>query len=365
MQSGFPKSLDTLYGNAEYIARRVNEITQGKFQIRAMPAGEVVGSLQVLDAVQNNTIEVGQVPLYWFFGMSPAWTFGTAVPFGMNARQQFAWWHYGNGLDLFREFAKGSNVINFPCLNTGTQMGGWFRKEIKTVKDLDGLKFRVGGLAGIILSKLGVVPQQIAPGDIYPSLEKGVIDAAEWVGPYDDEKLGLSKVAKFYYYPGWWEGGAESHVIVNLQKWQELPRFYQLAIEIACNEAYFMTAAKYDAVNPAALRRVVAAGAQLRQFPRPVMEAAEKVAYELYDDLSAKNPDWKRLYESWRKFRDEEYLWFRCRAQLRVVHVLEQGGARRRSDGAARAGPALRGRPGNEKPRLRGAFCWCGRPATS
>ena len=311
LTSGFPKSLDTLYGNAEYIARRIGELTDGKFQIKVFAAGEIVPSLQVLDSVQNGTVEMGQVPLYWFFGKNPAFAFGTAVPFGMTARQQFAWWHQAGGLTMYREFMKGFNVYNLPCANTGTQMGGWFRKEIKSVADLKGLKFRVGGVAGVILQKLGVVPQQIAPGDIYPALEKGVIDAAEWVGPHDDERLGLSKVAKFYYYPGWWEGGAESHALVNLAKWNELPKFYQLAIEVACNEAYWMTQAKYDAVNPVALKRLVAAGGQLRPFPRAVMEACEKAAYETYAEFGQKSAEWKKIYEPWKKFRDEQFTWFR------------------------------------------------------
>ena len=213
--SSFPKSLDTIYGAAEVVAKRVTAITGGRFQVTVHAAGELVPPLQVLDAVQNGTVEAGHTAMYYYFGKNPAWAFGTAVPFGLNARQFNAWWYEGGGARVYNEFAAKVGVTAFLCGNTGVQMGGWFRKEIKTVEDLKGLKFRVGGFAGAVLSKLGVVPQQLAAGDIYASLEKGTIDAAEWVGPYDDEKLGFNKVAKFYYTPGWWEGGPALHSIVN------------------------------------------------------------------------------------------------------------------------------------------------------
>jgi len=229
----------------------------------------------------------------------------------MNCRQQNAWMYYGGGMELTRELFKAHNIINFPCGNTGTQMAGWYRKEIKSVADLKGLKMRIPGLAGQILARLGVVPQQIGGGDIYPALERGTIDAAEWVGPYDDEKLGLNKVAKYYYYPGWWEGSAQLSVYVNIKQWQSLPKSYQEALETACAEANIHMVAKYDAKNTEALRKLVAAGAQLRAFPRPVMEACLKVAYELYGELGAKYPEFKKIYEPWRKFRDDEFLWFR------------------------------------------------------
>ncbi len=170
---------------------------------------------------------------------------------------------------------------------------------------------RIGGLAGQVLAKLGSVPQQIAGGDIYPALEKGTIDGAEWVGPYDDEKLGFYKVAKFYYYPGWWEGGAQLSAIFNLNKYNELPKSYQAILQAASAEANNVMMAKYDAQNPAALRRLVAAGTQLRPYPREVMQAAYKAAFDLYEDLATKNPKWKKIYDTWKPYREEQYLWFR------------------------------------------------------
>jgi len=311
LASSFPKSLDTIYGAADTIAARVAAATDGKFTIRPFAAGEIVPGLQVLDAVQNGTVECGHTASYYYVGKDPTFTFDATVPFGLNARQQNAWIYNGGGMALLREFFDGYGVMNFPAGNTGVQMGGWFRKEIKTVEDLKGLKFRIGGFAGQVLAKLGTVPQQIAGGDIYPSLEKGTIDAAEWIGPYDDEKLGFNKVAKYYYYPGWWEGGLNVSLLVNKQQWEQLPKHYKAVLEAACFEANLTMNAKYDAENPAALRRLVAGGAQLRPFPREVMEACYKAATELYDETAKTNPKFAKIYEPWKKFRDDEYLWFR------------------------------------------------------
>ena len=311
MASSFPKALDALYGTADQLARRVARMTDGKFEIRVFAAGEIVPPLQVLDAVQNGTVECGQTAGYYYIGKNPALAFDTALPFGLNARQQSAWMYSGGGLELVRELYRQYNVVSFPAGNTGTQMAGWYRKEIKSVADLKGLKFRIGGLGGQVLAKLGVVPQQIGGPDIYPALEKGTIDAAEWVGPYDDEKLGFHKVAKYYYYPGWWEGSAQLSIIVNLKQWAALPKSYQEALETACAEAHVHMLAKYDAGNTAALRRLVAEGAQLRAFPRPVLEACFKAAFALYDELAAKSPEFRKIYAAWLKFREDQYLWSR------------------------------------------------------
>jgi TRAP-type mannitol/chloroaromatic compound transport system substrate-binding protein len=315
LAASWPKSLDTLFGGAEHMAKRVAEITDNKFQIRVFAAGEIVPALQVLDAVQNGTVECGHTASYYYVGKDPTFAFDTSIPFGLNARQQYAWMHFGGGAELFQEFMKDYSIHPIPCGNTGAQMGGWFRKEIKTPADLNGLKFRIGGFAGQVLTKLGVVPQQIGGGDIYPALEKGTIDAAEWVGPYDDEKLGFNKVAKYYYYPGWWEGGPQVSLYVNAKQWEGLPKIYQSAIQAASGETNGWMVAKYDAQNPAALRRLVAGGTVLRPFTRDVMEACYKAAYELYDETAAKNAKFKKLYEPWKKFRDEQHLWFRVAEQ--------------------------------------------------
>ncbi len=309
--SSFPKSLDTIYGGGETIAKRVAELTDNKFQMRVFAAGEIVPGLQVLDAVQNGTVEAGHTVSYYYVGKDPTFAFDACMPFGLNVRQQNSWMRTGGGQELMREFFKDYNIVQFACGNTGTQMGGWFRKEIKTVDDLKGLKFRIAGIAGQILTKLGVVPQQIAGGDIYPALEKGTIDAAEWVGPYDDEKLGFNKVAKYYYYPGWWEGGPQVSLMINQQQWATLPAHYKAAIETACSDATLTMLAKYDAQNPVALRKLVASGTQLRPFPRAVLEACFDAANEVYAEIAASNPKFKKIYEPWLKYRDEQLLWFR------------------------------------------------------
>src|SRR6195256_3372208 len=249
LTSSFPKSLDTIYGGAEQFSKYVAEMTDNKFQIQVFAAGEVVPGLQALDATSNGTIERSHTVSYYYVGKDPTFAIYASVPFGLNARQQNSWWYQGGGMELGNEFFKKFGVIGFPCGNTGTQMGGWFRKEIKTVADLSGLKFRIGGIAGQVLQKVGVVPQQIAGGDIYPALEKGTIDAAEWVGPYDDEKLGFYKVAKFYHYPGWWEPSSCLMFVVNLDKWNSLPPFYKEALTFACLEVNNWVATKYDASN--------------------------------------------------------------------------------------------------------------------
>ncbi len=311
LTSSFPKSLDTIYGLAEVISKRVADATDNKFQIRVFAGGEIVPGLQALDAAQNGTVECCHTAAYYYVGKDPTFAFDTAIPFGLNARQQNAWMYYGGGLQMMRDFFKTYNVYNMPAGNTGAQMGGWFRKEIKTVDDLKGLKFRIGGFAGQVLAKVGVVPTMLAGGDIYPALEKGTIDAAEWVGPYDDEKLGFNKVAPFYYYPGWWEGGPQLSVLVNQKAWESLPKSYQNVLEAACAEGNILMPAKYDAQNPAALRRLVAGGSKLRPFSREIMEACFKAANELYAETSAKNANFKKVYDSWVKFRDEQNLWFR------------------------------------------------------
>jgi TRAP-type mannitol/chloroaromatic compound transport system substrate-binding protein len=310
LTSSFPKSLDTLYGVSEVFARRVAEITDNRFIIQPFAAGEIVPGLQAMDAVSAGTVECCHTASYYYVGKDPTFTFGTALPFGLNPRMQNAWFIEGGGTDLLNEFYKTYNIRAVACGNTGTQMGGWFRKEIRTVADLNGLKFRVGGFAGRILTKLGVVPQQIAGGDIYPALEKGTIDAAEWVGPYDDEKLGFAKVAPYYYYPGWWEGGAQVQTMANTAKWDALPKSYKAAFDAAAYQAGTWMQAKYDAANPAALRRLVAQGTQLRPFSQEIMEACFKAANELYAEVAAQNAWFKRVLDHTVAFRNEEYLWF-------------------------------------------------------
>ncbi len=310
MASSFPRSLDTLFGAAEVIRKRVASVTNNRFQIQTFAGGEIVPAFGVVDAVQNATIQCAHTAPYYFFGKDPTFAIGCTLPFGLNSRQQNAWMYHGGGLELMREFYKDYNIISFPAGNTNAQMGGFFRKEIKTVADFKGLKMRIGGTGGLPLQKLGVIPQQIPGGDIYPALEKGTIDAAEWVGPYDDYKLGLYKVAKYYYYPGWWEGCAEIDLFVNTKAFEELPKEYQSALETACYEANMDMMAKYDALNPPALRQLIAAGVILQPFSNDIMAACYKATTEVYDGIAETNAKFKKVYEPWKAFRGDEIEWF-------------------------------------------------------
>jgi TRAP-type mannitol/chloroaromatic compound transport system substrate-binding protein len=309
LTSGFPKSLDTIYGTAEVIAKYVAEATDNKFQIQTFGAGEIVGGLQSIDAVTGGTVEMAHTAAFYNFGKDPTWGLSTSVPFLMGKRAQDAWLYQGGGQDLINQFFAKVNVIGFPGGNTGTQMGGWFRKEIKSVADINGLKMRVGGITGRVLQRMGAVPQQLAGGDIYPALERGTIDAAEWVGAYDDEKLGFNKVAPFYYYPGWQEGASVLHTMVNLQKFNELPKTYQKILELASTYGNTSMMAMYDARNPAALKRLVQAGTQLRPFPNDVLDAAHKASTDMYAEISGQNADFKRMYDSAVAFRNDFYLY--------------------------------------------------------
>src|ERR1700754_5238846 len=303
--TSWPKSLDTIYGGAETFAKAVADATDNKFQIQVFAAGEIVPGLQAADAVSAGTVEMCHTASYYYFGKDPTFTFGTSLPFGMNKRMMDAWLFTGGGNELLNEFYKKYNIYGIPAGNTGAQMGGWFRKEINEVGDMNGLKMRIGGFAGRILAKLGLVAQQLAGGDIYPALEKGTLDAAEWVGPYDDEKLGFHKVVQYYYYPGWWEGGPMIHNFVNIAKWNELPKAYQSIMHSASHVANTMMQARYDAANPAALKRLVANGAQLRPFPQPVLEACFRAASELYSETAAANADFKKVYDAVVAFRSD------------------------------------------------------------
>jgi TRAP-type mannitol/chloroaromatic compound transport system substrate-binding protein len=310
LTASWPKSLDTLYGGAELMAKAVAEATDNKFQIQTFAAGEIVPGLQVLDAVQNGTVEMGHTASYYYFGKDPTFTFGSSIPFGPNQRLNQAWYVIGGGKEVLNDFYKNYNVISLLAGNTGAQMGGFFRKEINTVEDLQGLKFRIGGFAGRVMQKLGCVPQQLAGGDIYPALEKGTIDGAEWVGPYDDEKLGLYKIAPHYYYPGWWEGGPILLAIVNLDKWNALPKYYQSVLEQAGHLSNNWMMARYDQANPMALRKLLANGTKLHAFSPAIMQASFKAAMELHAEVSATNANFKKVYESLTSFANNGYQWF-------------------------------------------------------
>ena len=311
LASSFPKALDTIYGAAETFAKKVGEMSGGKFTITVHAAGELMPAFGVVDGVQNGTVEMAHTAPYYFFGKDETFALGCAIPFGLNSRQMTAWMYEGNGGKLMREFYAKYNIVNFPMGNTGAQMGGWYRKEVKSVKDMKGLKFRVGGFAGKVIERMGGVPQNIPGGEIYTALEKGTIDAAEWVGPYDDQKLGFGKVAPIYHYPGWWEGGPELDLFINDKAFNSLSAENKAIVQAAAAFAHTEMQAKYDARNPAALKQLVGQKVKVLPFPKDVMDLAYKESMALYEEIGAKNPNWKKVYDDYASFRREQNLWFR------------------------------------------------------
>ncbi|TNM66415.1 TRAP transporter substrate-binding protein [Aliirhizobium smilacinae] len=309
MTSSFTKNTDILWAASTDIAASVKEASDGAFTINTFAAGEIVPGLQAADAVSNGTVEMAHTCSYYYIGKDPTFALGTAVPFGLNARQTNSWFTIGGGNELLNEFLAGHGLYALPAGNTGAQMGGWYRKEINTVADLNGLKMRIAGLAGQVMQKLGVTPQQIAGGDVYAALEKGTIDATEFVGPYDDQKLGFVKVAKYYYYPAWWEGGPAVHAFFNLEKFNALPKSYQRILKDACANANQNMLARYDAHNAKALRQLVSEGAVLKPFTQEILEASYKASQEVYADLNGKNAAFKKIYDSQQAFKKDGYLW--------------------------------------------------------
>jgi TRAP-type mannitol/chloroaromatic compound transport system substrate-binding protein len=310
-QSSFPRNLDVLFGTAERVASRVAALTENRFRIQAFPAGELVPALQVLDAVQAGTIECGHTAPYWYIGKEPGFAFFTAVPFGLNTRQLTAWLRHGPGAQFQTELFADYNIQTFPAGDTGAQMGGWFRQEIRTPADVQGLKIRISGLAGRVFQAMGASPQLTAPADIYPSLERGVIDATEFVGPHDDERLGFFRVARFYYAPGWFEPAARLHLMSNRRAFDALPQQYKDALAIACAEADSEMVSRYDHLNPIALRRLVAGGAQLRFYSREILQTAWRANEALMAELAGQNPRFRRIWEGYNPYRREIFQWFR------------------------------------------------------
>ena len=312
LASSFPKSLDTIYGGAEVFAKAVKDMSGGKFEISVHAGGELMPPFGVVDGVQNGTVDMCHTVPYYFYGKNPAFALGSAVPFGLNARQMTSWMMHGNGRKLMNEFYAGYGMVSFHGGNTGTQMGGWFRKEVKTIADFKGLKMRLGGgLIGDVMTKLGAVPQSIPGGEIYQALEKGTIDAAEWVGPYDDQKLGFNKVAPYYYYPGWWEGGPEVDFFVNQMALAALSPENRAIVEAAASHAHTDMLAKYDARNPGALKQLVAAKTKVLPFSQGILDASFKASMEVFAENDAKSPEWKKIYADMRSFQRDAVLWFR------------------------------------------------------
>ena len=311
MATSWPTSLDTIFGGAQTVADRVTAMTGGKFTINARAGGEVVPALEILQSTSTNSIDIGHTASYYYRGLAEVVAFGTAVPFGLTARQQNGWLYYGGGLEMLQEiYAERFDTIQFPAGNTGVQMGGWFNKEINSLADIQGLRYRIPGLGGVVMSELGATVQVVAGGEIFQSLQTGAIDAAEWVGPYDDLQLEFNTVADFYYYPGWWEPGPTLEVQIPLPKWNELPEEYQEVIKTASAQANVDMMASYDAKNPGAFQTILDdSSVEVRPFPDDVMNAAEEAAFDLYDRLSGEDEDFRSVFESFNTYRGQVQAW--------------------------------------------------------
>lgn len=311
MAASWPQALDVLYGGAQQICDRVAELTAGRFTIDLFAAGEIVPALQVFDGVQSGAVECGHTASYYYTGKNPAFAFGTAMPFGLTAQQQNAWFYHGGGLEALQALYADFGIIQFPAGSTGTQMGGWFKRDIRSLGDLGGLKMRIPGFGGDVMAALGVNVQVIPGGELYIALERGAIDAAEWVGPYDDEKLGLADIAPFYYYPGWWEPGATVELQINRAAWDGLPADYQGALQVACYEINLTMLAQYEALNGSALQRLVAGGTVLKPYSEDILQAAQAAALDLYTSQANADPAFAALYQQWSDFRQQALVWNR------------------------------------------------------
>lgn len=310
LASSFPRSLDTLFGSSNVIAEQVSLMTNGNFQIKVHPAGELVPPFEVMDAVQQGSIQMAQSASYYFIGKNPAFAFDSCVPFGMTSRQQSAWLHTGGGLELVHELFSDFNIITFPSGNTGAQMGGWFKKEVHSMQDMQGLRMRIPGMGGKAMARMGVAVQNIPGGEIYTALERGAIDATEWVGPYDDEQLGLHEVAPFYYYPGWWEPGPSLSFFVNKEEWNALPADYKAVFKAACRYAESNMQARYDTQNPQALERILARGIKLRPFAKDILDAAFSTSQELLEEYASKDKSFNKIFSAWKKSKKQSFQWF-------------------------------------------------------
>lgn len=309
LASSFPRSLDTIYGGAETLAEVVGTLSDGRFRIIPYPAGEIVPGLQVLDAVQAGTVQVGHTASYYYTGKNPALAFDTAMPFGLSARQQSAWLASEGGV-LMNELFSDFGMRAFPCGNTGCQMGGWFRGQVESMSDLRGLKMRIPGVGATVMSELGVTVQTIAGGETYQALERGAVDAAEWVGPYDDEKLGFQKIAKNYYYPGWWEPGPGLSALVGQKAWEELPAEYKEIFKVGAAVANQTMQNKYDELNPPALARIREGGVALRRFSDEIMSAAQTASRDLMNADAQSDPGYRKILDAWDRYREESHHWF-------------------------------------------------------
>jgi TRAP-type mannitol/chloroaromatic compound transport system substrate-binding protein len=309
MTSSFPKSQETLFGAGLQLCRYVAEATDNRFQIQANAAGELATSRQALDVVRSGAVDCAHTPLSFHASREMTLALGTGLPFGLNVRHQQSWWSFGGGADIVNTTLRRLGAYGIPAGMTGPQMGGWFKKEINALEDLKGLRFRINGLGAPVFARIGAVPVDMPHADVVAALESNGLDGAEFLCPHDDERLGLVRAAKYNHGPCWWESAGMVHLVVNLERWDALPPAYRAALSHACDAVSMHMLAKYDSINPPSLRRLIAAGAVIRQFPQSVLEACHRATAEHFGEIAAKDPQFKRGLEAVTAFLRDSLQW--------------------------------------------------------
>lgn len=310
MVTTWPKNFPGLGTGANDFAELVNQLSNGRMEIKVYGAGELVGALEVFDAVSRGTAELGHGAGYYWKGKAPAGQFFAAVPFGLTAQEMNSWIYSGGGLELWKEAYEPFGIIPMPIGNTGVQMGGWFNKEINSVADLQGLKMRIPGLGGEVLKRAGGTPVLLPGGEIFPSLQSGAIDATEWVGPYNDLAFGLHKAAKYYYYPGWHEPGTTLEALINKKAFEALPEDLQFIVMQATKIANINMLSEFTARNNTALNSLVNEhNVDLRPFPPEVLEELKALSEEVVAEQAEVDEISKKVYESYRAFREQAVDW--------------------------------------------------------
>ncbi len=306
----WPPNFPIFMEGVQRFADDIEKMSRRRFRISVFAGGELIPAMQTFDAVSQGTVQMGHGAAYYWAGKVPAAQFFTAVPFGMNAQGMNAWLYNGGGLNLWRDVYRPFNIVPFPMGNTGVQMGGWFRKEINSIADLKGLKMRIPGLGGKVMAKAGANPVLLAGGEIYTALERGTIDATEWVGPYHDQRLGLYRAAKNYYYPGWHEPGPTLELSVNSKAWAELPEEYQLMVENAAAAANTWMLSEFEAKNLQALQSLKQQHkVNVLEFPPDVIRELRRLTAEVLEDEAKKDRIFREVYQAYRSFNSSNTAW--------------------------------------------------------
>lgn len=310
MVTSWPTNFPGLGTGAARLAELITRTSGGRITVKVFGAGELVPAFEVFDAVSRGTAEMGHSASYYWKGKAAAAPFFCAVPFGLNAQEMNGWLYHGGGLQLWQELYAGFGIVPFPAGNTGVQLAGWFRREIKSLADLKGLKMRIPGLGGEVMARVGATPVNLPGAEIFAALQSGAIDAAEWVGPYNDLAFGLHRAAKFGYYPGWQEPGPTLEALINKQAFDALPDDLKALVAACCEAVNNDMLAEYTARNQQALDALVREhGVELRRLPDDVMAALKRASEQVLEETAAADPFAHRVYTSMRAFRAQTQAW--------------------------------------------------------